>query len=143
MKCLSKALLVLFIACCLPLLISCGNSFSELGEKCNITFDLNSEYGKLSKPIKEGDNYSVELEGLKVAQIKTNGINILNEIIKDTELILKIYISINSYDIELKINGEEVGFKVEEKGEYSVIEVKFVVEKDINFFMNGCFELMI
>lgn len=144
MKNILNGFVVAFILLCLPILISCDvNSSGNLNKNtCNITFDFSSEFGQLSKPEKEGDYYSIKLDGFEVAKIDTCGVNILDEIECYTDMEFFIYTSINSYDIEIKINGIEMDYETNEQDIYKIIKIHFNLDDDINFYMNGCFELM-
>lgn len=144
MKKFSKCLVLFFIAICLPLLISCNNNSASDNKKesYSITFDLNCDYGKLETPKLSDDIYLVEFDGFEFMRIDSHGVNILNKINKDTEICLTIYLSINSYDVDLNLNGQAVDYSLKEQDEYKIIELSFTMTENVLLYMNGYIEMM-
>ena len=145
MKRLSKVFVLLFVILCIPMLMSCGeNSDSDNKIKNNkITFDLNSEYGKLNTPVLVKDMYKIDLDGIEIAKIDSHGTNILGNIKENTIVGLSIYISINSYDVEIKLNDEVVEYTTSERENYQILNISFVINSNINIYMNGSLEALV
>ncbi len=150
MKKLSKILVLVFIMLCIPLLISCGsNSTSNIMNEENyykITFDINSEcFEGLNCPEKLGEIYAVEVSDFKdlyVAYIETNGVNILENIKQDTEVNFNIYLMPFSNNVEIKINDSLIDYDISEKNGYQVLEFSFVMNNNVNLYMNGWIEAL-
>ncbi len=146
MKKLSKILVMLFVVLCIPMMISCvrNSDSNDKNEKSyTISFDLNSEYGKLNNPVLSDDIYIVDLEGINIAKIDSHGTDILGKIKENTQVHLSIYISFNSYDVEIKLNDALVEYKTTEENDYQILDFTFDVNSNINLYMNGCLEALI